>query len=62
MNFDDDGEGGMASPVVFGFNMGTSGVAGEMIRSIYRILTALQEGHVSTAMIMKSNGADLRAP
>ena len=52
----------MASPVVFGFNMGTSGVAGEMIGSIYRILTALQVGHVSTTAIMKSSGGDLRAP
>jgi len=33
-NFDDDGEGGMASPVGFGFSVGTSGVAGEIMGSI----------------------------
>ena len=46
-NFDDEGEGGKVSPVGFGFNMGTSGDAGEMIESIYRIFIALQVGLVS---------------
>ena len=38
-----DGEGGGAGSVVgwFGFNVGTSGVAGEMMGSIYRSLMAL---------------------
>jgi hypothetical protein len=33
-NFDDDGEDGNASPLGFGFSVGTSGDAGEMIGSI----------------------------
>jgi hypothetical protein len=33
-NFDEEGEGGKVSPVGFGFSMGTSGDAGEMIGSI----------------------------
>ena len=42
----DDGDGGSggsaaAGPVGFGFNVGTSGVAGEMMGSIYRSLRAL---------------------
>lgn len=55
-NFDDDGDDGKASPVGFGFSVGTSGDAGEMIGSIYRIFTALQVDAVSTEAIMSTMG------
>lgn len=68
---DGDGSGGGsagATEVGFGFDVGTSGVAGEMMGSIYRSLKALQkksrERHLYwiEKVGWGGTGLDLRAP
>lgn len=60
-----DGDGGgdvsTATPAGFSFDVGTSGVAGEMMGSIYRSLRALQS-LVSINIRKRGVGWDLRAP
>jgi hypothetical protein len=63
----DDAPGGAgsadatAAAVGLSFDVGTSGVAGEMMGSIYRSLKALQN-KVSSATFMDGMGWNLRAP
>jgi hypothetical protein len=66
IGIDDDGGGAgsadaTAAAVGLSFDVGTSGVAGEMMGSIYRSLKALQN-KVSSATFMDGMGWNLRAP
>jgi hypothetical protein len=51
-----DGDGGGASPaaVWLGFNVGASGMAGEMMSSIYRSLIALHKPALINASLLSS--------
>jgi hypothetical protein len=62
-----DGDGGAAysaatAAVGFGFDVGTSGVAGEMIGSIYRSLKALQNKSRERHLWMRWDGMGLTRP